>query len=283
MPFGYKKYLLKQGKSERTILDYISVIEQFFAHLDRRPDHEKLEVFEIQTRHIKDFLDDKYKQGNIERTTLNKNISILKSFFNHLWESKQIPIDPTTKIKHSKYKIEKKILLNYRMLLEILPSVLANRSYSDLKKAVYTLAIKGFRIQDFHILKKDVIHKKRSVLIFPKTHEPVELFGQEYEVFITVYNQSLFNESEYIFVTKRRDNGELVPIEIMGIHKHLMDIQRDYRLPQKLNTNLIRHVYAHYLYHEMNNTIERVAEIYGIENTSAALLIKESGRRTEIS
>ncbi|GLO68289.1 MULTISPECIES: tyrosine-type recombinase/integrase [Oceanobacillus] len=281
MPFGYKKYLVEKGKSIRTVDDYISLIEQFIAHLDYVYKKDPLEVFEIQNKHIRIFLDKKRYIDKIELSTLNKNITILKSFFNYLWKTQQIPVDPASKLEHAKYSINKPISLRYEMLLEILPSIITNNYYTELKKIIFIFVMHGFRIQDFQILKKDVIDNGDSILIFPKYHEAIELYGQELDIFIKVFNDALFHESDYVFVTKRHDDKKLVPIEIMGIHKHLKEIQEDYRIPTKLNTNTIRHSYAYYLYHEKDFTFENIATIFGIENSSAALLVKESERRIE--
>lgn len=278
MPFGYRNYLKRNGKSDRTIEDYISVVSQFFYYLDKNT-KEQLEVFEIQGRHIRAFLEKKRKQDKNEINTINKNITILKNFFNYLWESNQIPIDPAGKIKHLKVQTNKRLALKYEMLQEILPDIINNKLYSDLRKIIFILAMYGFRVQDYHILKKEVIDKGESVMIFPKIHEPVELYGKEAEIFLSVYYQSLFTSSKYVFTTKRHKDDSLVPIEVMGVYKHLSEIAKDYNLPTKLNTNVIRHAYAYYLYHNKNLTFERIATILGIEDYSAALLVRESERR----
>lgn len=265
--------------SERTIGDYISLVEQFFGYLDSTHKEEPLELYEIQTRHIREFLLKKLKQDNNELSTINKNLTILKKFFNFLWESNQIPIDPTTKIKHKKINDEKSLIIPYEILLDILPQVINNKKYSNLKKIIYLLALHGFRIKDFHIFKKDVIDKGDSVVIFPKTHEPVELFSTHADIFMAVYNESLFIDSPYVFTTKRNKEKKYVPIEVMGIYKHLSEIKQDFNLPVNLNTNNIRHSYAYFLYHAKGYSFERIAEVLGIENYSAALLVKESEKR----
>jgi site-specific recombinase XerD len=264
---------------DRTVEDYISLAEQFLAYLDATNKEDTLELNEIQTRHVREFLIKKRKQDKNELSTINKNLTILKKFFNFLWESKQIAIDPTTKLKHKKIKDESSILLPYEMLLDILPGVIKNNSYSNLKKIIYILALHGFRVQDYHILKKEIIDKTESVMIFPKTHEPIELYGVHADIFIAVYNDSLFNSSPYVFTTKRKKEDKYVPIEVMGIYKHLSDIKEDYNLPVNLNTNSIRHSYAFYLYFTKGYTFERIADILGIENYSAALLVRESEKR----
>lgn len=279
MPHGYSAYLTKLGKSSRTVDDYAAVVVQFFSHIDSQQSGEELELFEIRSRHIRAFLDKKREQDNNELTTINKNLTILKNFFNFLWEDGQIPIDPAGKMKHQKTQVTSEITLNYEMLLEILPGVMHNNSYSENRKIIYILALYGFRVKDFHILKKDVIDKGDSVMIFPISHEPMELIGKQAEIFINVFNDSLFNNSPYVFTKKRKNDNTLVPIEVMGIYKHLSDIKEDFKFPMNINTNIIRHLYANYLYREKGYTFERIATILGIENYSAALLVKESERR----
>lgn len=277
MPHGYSEYLNKKGKSIRTVDDYIAVVNQFFAYIDSQCG--PLELFEIHSKHIKRFLETKRERDKNELTTINKNLTILKNFFNYLWETNQISNDPTSKIKHKKIEVTKAITISYEMLLDILPDVIHNPAYTEQRKIIFILALHGFRIQDYHILKKDIIDRGESVMIFPKIHEPIELFGIESEIFIRVFNESLFDNSPYVFTTKRKNDDTLVPIEVMGIYKHLSEISKDHQLPMTLNTNIIRHLYANYLYHQKDYTFEKIATTLGIENNSAALLVKESERR----
>lgn len=267
--------------SERTIEDYVSLVEQFFSYIDSLHKNDELELFEIQTRHIRDFLTKKQKEDKNELSTVNKNLTILKKFFNYLWEIDKIPVDPAGKIKHKKVNEVKSAIVPYEILLEILPKVIQNKEYSNLKKVIYILALHGFRIQDYHIYKKDIIVKQDSVTIFPKLHEPVELFSVEADLFVSVYHDSMFIDSPYVFNTKRKKEQKYVPIEVMGIYKHLSEIKEDYNIPLNLNTNNIRHAYAFYLYHTKAYSFERIADVLGIENYSAALLVRESEKRIQ--
>ena len=275
MPFGFTQYLEDHGKSQETIEGYIKTINMFFHFIDETYGKQK-EIHQINPKDIKDFLQSKLDTGN-EVTTVNKHLTILKRFFDYLWQQGKAPVDPAMKIKSYKGEEEKANTLTYEMLLDILPYVLKNPEYPALRKTIFILALKGIRNADFRIPKSNVFDKGDTVDILLRKHT-ISLQGEEADVFLQYFFEAQFNGSAYIFTTKKRD-GSLVAIELMSIYTHLNAITADYGLPNKLTLNGIRHAYAYYLYTKKRWTIEEIAFSLGIESNSAANLIKVNQER----
>ncbi|WP_066412895.1 tyrosine-type recombinase/integrase [Sutcliffiella cohnii] len=277
MPFGYSDYLIEQGKSTETIDSYVKEINYFFAFLDFKYKTKK-ELYEITPKDINDYLEKKKADGS-KQVTINKHITIIKNFFNFLWVVNKIPSDPSVKIKRLK-EIEKSgQKLVYESLLKVMPEVLKSPNYSPFRKVVFILAMQGLRTSEFRILKENITERKNEVLIKTKKRE-IALKSEFIDYFMEYYNkEAIFNCSNYLFVTKKHNN-DIVPVEGMTIYTHLRAISDDFNIP-KLVLNDIRHAYAYYLYKDHKYSIEEIANKFGIEENSAALLVDASLSRIE--
>ncbi|WP_337019974.1 hypothetical protein [Oceanobacillus massiliensis] len=220
----------------------------------------------------------------------------MKGFFDYLWSVGKVQVDPAAKIRRFKEEPEKPNFITYEMLLEALPPILHNPDYSTLRKTIYILALKGIRFSDYVLPKGNVIDKGETVDIYLKKRV-ITLEGIEAEIFLTHFLDAQFNSSDYVFITKKRtrnsensnldikgegkDNtsAEIVPVEVMSIYTHLNAISEDYNFPAKISLNLIRHAYANYLYTKQKMVIEEIAMHLGIENESAANLVRISQNR----
>ncbi|MDO6657401.1 site-specific integrase [Anaerobacillus sp. 1_MG-2023] len=272
MPYGYTSYMEREGYSTETITSYVKTVRAFFSYIDMKYEKSK-EVFEITPKDIKTFIDSCLSDGH-SKMTCNKYLSILKSFFDYLWQKDKIAADPTVKIKRYVLEDTKKTEITYQQLLDILPDILSNPTYSSLRKAIYVLTLKGLRHSEFQFIKENVIDMGDSVTIKLKKHE-INLTHDAAETFMSYYFESQFNGTPYVFITKKHDSS-LVPIEVMSLYTHINAISKDYGLPTKLNLNMIRHAYAYYLYKVQRHTIENISTILGIKPASAAQLVKIS-------
>ncbi|PGT82209.1 site-specific integrase [Bacillus sp. AFS040349] len=276
MPYGYTTYLEDNHYSQETVNDYKKIINLFFQFIDDLYGKQK-EIFQISPKDIKDYLE-RLKDDGSSINTVNKHLSILKGFFDYLWENDKIPVDPAMKIKrHKVVEEEKEFDISYEMLLQILPQVLSNPKYSLLRKVIFILAMKGLRHTEFQILKDNIEDLGEEVLIKFKKYS-LKLAGEEGEYFLSYYFESNFNGSDYVFTTKKHDES-IVPIEHMSIYTHLNAITDEFKLPSKITLNGIRHSYAYYLYINKKYPIQKIAETLRIENVSASHLVKISMNR----
>jgi site-specific recombinase XerD len=276
MPYGYVKYLENKGYKRHTINTYMKTINAFLHFINVTYKCAK-EPYEISSADIRKFLDYKIHQEGNTIETANKHLTILKNFFDYLWQIDKIAVDPTVKIKRLKGNTVKITQVTYEDLLHLKPKIIRNSDYPLVRKAIYILSLKGLRSSEFHFKKDDVQEQENEVIIHLKKHT-ISLTGEDAEVFMSYFFESQFNSTEYVFVTKKHDH-RLVPIEFMSILSHLRQISRDYRLPVNLNLNEIRHYYAYYLYVKKRMAIQQIALLLGIQEASASQLIKESLER----
>lgn len=276
MLFGYEQHLIDGHKSAETIDTYTKTINQFFAYMDNFY-NKKIELHEIKPSDIKNFLHNKLEHSKNSISTLNKHLTILSSFFDFLWENNKIIIDPAAKIKRFKEtKIEAKTL-KYEFLLEIKDQVLSNGNYSNLRKAIFILALKGIRPSQYQFKKTCVTEKENEVLLSLRSHNII-LQDNDAEYFMSAYYDSCFHSSNYMFITKKQDNS-FVPIELMSIYTHLNAISKDYNLEKKLNLNDIRYSYVYYLHTHKSYSIENISENLGLGYDSSAQLLRNTMER----
>ncbi|MCK6259545.1 site-specific integrase [Fictibacillus sp. KIGAM418] len=270
MQFGYSQYLMQHKKSESTIDENVRQIDYFFSYLDQTYNR-SVELHEIKADHIREYFN--FKKSTIKESSINKIHSILKSFFNYLWEINKIPYDPMVKIKRFKVKKEEKPILSYKAFQELKSKALERVDYSPLRKAILICSIYGLRPSDFHFIKDDVSYEKSGLVI--RLHKRTIFLNEiESDYFLQYYNQAQFNDSPYVFVTKERENETLNPVNKMTIYSNLRVIARNFNVPQ-FNLNDIRFAYAHYLLTHEGLTIEEIASRMGIETASAVILANE--------
>lgn len=289
MPYGYAEYLETEKKrSIHTIDEHVRQINYFFGFLNQKYKGKTREVYEITSADIKDYLDSK-KAENYAPRTINKILAILKSFFDYLWRSNKIGRDPAVKMKYlpleSKYSS-----LDYQTLLDILPKVLQGGSYTVKRQVIFLLALKGFRFADYHLLKSNVklLDDQKVMITIPNhdknnelIHRIVILEGIEAEVFTVYYYKSLFNGSDYLFISKKWDKDTPTPIEPMSIYNSIHAITKDFNIG-KVSLTDIRYAYVKYLYSNKNMTVKELANHFGISEKSASLLIaRVKGKTTK--
>ncbi|MEI2356288.1 tyrosine-type recombinase/integrase [Mesobacillus zeae] len=274
MPYGFIKHLKNKGYSEATINSYEKVLNQFFAYIRENYPLNK-EPFQISPTDIKNYLEE---QREKEKTlgTVNKELAILKTLFNYLWEIDKVPLDPAAKIKRYNVKELPKVEVDYKDILVILEKVLSNPDYSKIRKAIFLLAVKGLKTSDFRFRKQDVIDSLEDGLVIINLHNRnIVLESEASTWFFDYYYESLFNNSEYVFTTKPHGSEE-GPIQVMSILNHLRAISQDYLPKDKSPLTLvsIRRSIAYDLYSN-NTSLQDIAKVLGIEESSASNYLKQ--------
>jgi site-specific recombinase XerD len=280
MPYGYERYLESKNKSEKTIDTYTKTIYKFFGYLNEKYKKDK-ELYEISTRDIVEFFSLKVQSGELKESTANKQIAILKSFFDYLWRTDQIPYDPAVKIPkfcdpHNAYKFMK-----YEKICEIKKKVIENENYSPLRKAVFVLASYGCFHQEFLMKKEDVVHNVDGTITINLVKRTINLSGKEAIVFNEHYKTSLHYDSPFVF-TSRKQNGEIIGIEVMTLLNHLRKISTDYELPIRLTFISLKWSYSYYLFFNENLSIPEHAKMLGNEETTSASTYSKYKKAKEV-
>ncbi|GKU84326.1 MULTISPECIES: tyrosine-type recombinase/integrase [Niallia] len=281
MPYGFIKHLEKRGFSQVTLIGYEKVMGQFFSYLAKLYP-EKKEPFQISSKDIKDYIraqEEKEKSPS----TINKELAIIKSFFNYLWEIDKVPVDPAVKIKRLKAKKLVELNTFYEELNSLLDPILTHKDYPIVRKAIYVLALKGLKYSDF-LFKKDnvLISNTQDQVEIVLENRTILLSGQEASIFIEFYNQSLFNSSDFVFTSKiylkrKNDFGNLEnygPIQLMTILNHLKVISSDFNLGENLTLTIFRKSIAYFMYTKQRESLHSIAYKLGIEENTALIYLK---------
>lgn len=274
MAYGFIKHIEDKGYSKETVESYEKVIKQFFIYIQSNyPDNK--EPFQISSKDIKGYLSlQKEKEKSV--STLNKELAILKTLFNYLWEIDKVPVDPAVKIKRFAVNDKPLIEISFDELQNLLEKVLSNPDYPPIRKAIFLLATKGLKTSEFRFKKDDVLESlDEEKLMITLRNRTIELDRKEAPFFQEYFYESMFNGSDYVFITKKHGKEEHGPIEVMSILSHLRAIAKDY-LEDKQTITLvsIRRAIAYDLYTK-HIPIQQIAKILGIEEDSASNYLKK--------
>jgi site-specific recombinase XerD len=273
MPYGFIKHIENKGYSDETVRTYEKVVRQFFAYITNVYGKHK-EPHEINPSDIRNYLEEQ-KDREKKISTINKEVAILKTLFNYLWEIDKAPIDPTVKIKRFKVEKNPTIEITYDEILKLLPKVLSNNTYNPLRKAIFLLGCKGLKTTDFRFKKEDVVDSlKNDLVTIQLKNRKVELKNEEAACFMEYFNETILSESDYVFTSKTQ--GELGPIQVMSILNHLKTISNDY-LPDctsSLTLVSIRRAIAYHLYTN-KVSIQQLSSELGIEERWASNYLKQ--------
>lgn len=274
MPYGFIHAIEQKGYSEETIKSYEKVSQQFFSFISLTYPENK-EPFQISPTDIKNYLKaQQEKQKSI--STINKELAIIKTLFNYLWEIDKVPVDPTVKIRRIKLQDRINLEITYQEILELQNKVLNNPSYSPLRKVIFLLAAKGLKTADFRFTKQHVsISDLTNQVEVDLSNRTITLGGVEATIFKEYYYESLANNSHFVFNTKHRLKDEPGPIQVMSILTHLRAISKDF-LPEHvpaLTLISIRKALIYDLY-KKRISIQSIANRLGIEEISASNYLK---------
>ncbi|MDQ0201974.1 tyrosine-type recombinase/integrase [Neobacillus ginsengisoli] len=275
MPYRFIRHIENKGYSSETLKSYEKVINQFFKFIAKSYPLNK-EPFQISPTDIKNYLEEQLELDK-SISTVNKELAIIKTFFNYLWEINKVPIDPAVKIKRFKVKKELKVVITYDVILSILEKVLSNQDYSKLRKTVFLLAVKGLKTADFRFKKEDVLDsiEDNSMIIQLKSRS-ISLRGKEAACFCDYYSETImYSESEYVFTATSHGEQCEVPIHVMSILNHLRAITSDYLGEGSPGLTLIsiRRAMALNLYLK-KYSIQVIAKELGIEENTASNYLK---------
>ncbi|WP_163537277.1 site-specific integrase [Gracilibacillus sp. YIM 98692] len=279
MPYGFSTYLRRNDRSEETIDYYNQIIHQFFSYVDKHSKAE-LEIYEIGTKYIYGFLNQ--KKERCSNATVNKIISILKHFFDYLWRYKYIPIDPMAKVRREKNEINPNAL-EYMNLLEAKPLILSDHELKLSIKAIYVLMLKGITVSEMLFHKKDVfVINEEYILInvvgkLKTQRRTVELKGKDAQIFYLYYEQSLFHSTPYVFYRRRLvGDTEYGQIHHNNVNNAMKKIRQKYPSLDGLTLTAARTSYILYLYKTRQYTVEQLAYLFGTNKTNISNLIESN-------
>ncbi len=200
------KYLLIDKKySNQTLKSYESDLNKLYLYMKKN----NLTWMTLSKENILDYIKELGK-NKLNPKTINRNISVIKSFYKFLIINGNVKIDPTENIELLRYKKELPNVLNYEDVKKILDIDLINQySYRD-KAMIELMYATGLRISELINLKvKDFDSEMNLVKTLGKGNKerviPVgEIASYYLNVYITEYRTSLLKtNTDDLFLNNR--------------------------------------------------------------------------------
>ncbi|MHB9925501.1 site-specific tyrosine recombinase/integron integrase [Clostridium botulinum] len=218
------------GLSLKTLKNYQYNLAIFADHL-RKP------LGTITTMDLRMFLAVRCK--NMKATSVNGQISILKSFFGWLHEEEYIPKNPAKKLKQTK---EPKRLRHAMTEEEV--ELLRQASKTDREKALIEFLIStGCRLSEVVGVNKDDInwHEMSLNVIGKGNKERKVYFSTKAKILLKKYLLTREDNNEALFVTSKRPHSRLGG---RSIQREIKKIAKRAEIDKSIYPHLFRHSFA---------------------------------------
>ncbi|MEK5209864.1 site-specific integrase [Psychrobacillus sp. FSL H8-0510] len=279
MPYGYEKYRLAKGISDKTTVIEVSLIKNFLAYVNGVY-KKTVAPHEIRPKDVHNFLDAE-REKNISDSTINRKLVYLRNWFNFMWEEGKVPVDFMPKLNYQK-KLDLKpkssiINLNYMELLEKRADVLTSE-IPLAAKLFYIFDLRGIRRRDsIRIKLEDIIDYGNylTVTINTSFEQSVTLElsnDEEIAVLLQAIEKATFRDVEYIFSKKEKD--KFVPITVSSENYCNDALAKVLGYP--LKSEHVRFSYVHYLYVHENKKIEEIQQCLGTNIGTTTSILKEA-------
>ncbi|ACQ52724.1 integrase [Clostridium botulinum] len=218
------------GLSLKTLKNYQYNLAIFADHL-RKP------LGTITTMDLRMFLAVRCK--NMKATSVNGQISILKSFFGWLHDEEYIPKNPAKKLKQTK---EPKRLRHAMTEEEV--ELLRQASKTDREKALVEFLIStGCRLSEVVGVNKDDLnwHEMSLNVIGKGNKERKVYFSTKAKILLKKYLLTRKDDNEALFVTSKRPHGRLGG---RSVQREIKKIANRAGLNKSVYPHLFRHSFA---------------------------------------
>lgn len=260
----FVEHLESQGKSESTIIAYKKDIEQLVDHLYKSG---LQHVHEINTDHLKDFMD-KMSSAGLTNKTVSRKTNATKTFFRYLKNKNHIQVNVADQLKHPKVKIKPPRILSkleYRALRDTVKDDV--RTFAIVEVLLQTgLSISELSLMEVSHIEMDS-NKEVGALFVParesKENRRVPLNKAVVEA-IRRYmedHRPKKEEAKHVFITKTGN-----PLLVRNIRS---TIDRYFKLAgiENAKVNDIRHTFiAHHL--AQGTSLQTVSKIVGHKRIS---------------
>lgn len=278
--FGFIEYIENQNYSEETVISYEKVLHQFFSYYCFTHDLDHIDqVFlpHITPSDIKSYLNYSLEDREKSVSTVNKELAIIKTFFNYAWEhNKGATVDPAVKIKRFKNPITPEIELTYDEIIQLKHDVMNSNKCNSTRKSIFLLATKGLKSSEFRFKKTDVtIDQNDERVEINLRNRTIILEGEEAKTFLEYYFSTWLDGSDYVFTTNKYAEKDKVPIEVNSILNHLRSISKEF-LPEKEFSLTLISIRRALIYHLYSNCvpIQQIAIQLGLQEHSVSNYIK---------
>ncbi len=262
---NYKNKLILKKLSENTINSYIGDIKAFICYVET----EYSEAYtNAKKTHVLTYLVDLQKKGK-SSSTIARNISSLKNFYDYLREEKIVVENPTQNI-HSPKQIRKiPIILSEDEVVKLLNLPDTNTFKGSRDSAILELLYSsGIKVTELiNIRLKDIIFYASIIHINGNGDRVVPIGSIAIEAINNYINNFRIKknkeEYDYLFINS---SGE--PLTRQGVWKILKYYEKKLEINKELSPQILRNSFA---VHMLNNgaDIASVQELMGHKNITA--------------
>lgn len=278
----YEDYLKNNNRmSKSSIKMYLTDINNFKIFINSK-NYEKLaDIRELDIENYIKFL----KEKNRSISTINRNLSSLKSLFEFLFREGIVNENPCLDIKTIKNQFQDIEFLTIDEIEEILSIPDINNFKGARDSAMMELLYStGIGINEIIALnKKDLDRDFQMISVGIENRRTLPLGRYAFEAiefFIDNYNYS--DEIEALFINQRKNR-----ITRQGLWKSFKEYEKKTEIKKSLNPNIFRHSFAIHML-ENGADLETIQEMLGSDDINiikiylrkAAISIREDYRNT---
>lgn len=291
MPFGFAKYRLNEGIKPHTIKFQVITINQFLSYLSVTYPDRQFEPKNFKRKHITGFLKQQSLDLKLDDSTVYRKQSTLRVFFDFLYKTSQITLDPMEKVdffaKKKTTQIfkrdESKLNFDYLTLYNKKRDLLEMDSLYLKSKVLYLLVLKGIQLADMYTLMIDNFIEDANgdfqLQYHSKfNHDATMIFHDKEDIRILkeAIDIARSNQTPYILHTKK-ENGSYEASNAFNTRFYFDSLQKV--LGHSLRSNDVRLAYIHYLHYYKQLSAFEISDMLGRPMKNIYKLINESLER----
>jgi integrase/recombinase XerC len=244
--YDYEEYLNNCELADVTVGTYLLEISVFFAWLNR--EYQDIELYRINRRIIDLYLQHELKSGKAV-STVNKKVTVLKSYFDFLWKKGVIGLDPCAKLKRFEEKeSEESFYITHEDLNKFLHAIEDFSCTKDELTYYRNMSLVSLHLwggltvsEVCNLLWKDILWQSNKVLVGIALGNTrwIELNENESKFLRKYYELSCSDKETHVFQSRKR--CKMSPRSVQFIFEMMTRKSGVHVYPQRLRNTFIVH------------------------------------------
>ena len=276
---GYMTNLIKDGKSEKTVLSYRLDMKRFLSFLEIR----NLRIFDVHEEEIEEFFFECQK-ASVGRESIKRIFSCINKFYKYLISYDFIDTNPTFHLKRDKhltYKLDETYLTAEQVekIREHMIQIKATLQYNLLFEFCISTGVKSHCINKIKINQID-LENNRVVNVIENPSKVVTLYFSDRvkDLIVKLLEERKNNnrETDYLFINPQvipTNKTRISPLSKLQVHKLCKSIGRVVDL-QDFTPNGLRFTCGHLLVNG-GLTVEEASVILNHKTDAGSVLYEQ--------